>query len=122
MADLRFRPGGGSAEVDEFGDQCVGTSYFDGYYLVINRVAIGLRVSASLPAEDVEFLDAFRRANGFHSRSSVLHLAIYMLRGAQLTSSYEAAWAEWKDMPDSVDWAPASADPTANAPTDPEPA
>ena len=78
-----------------------------------------MRVSASLPAEDVEFLDTFRRANGFRSRSSVLHLAIYMLQGAQLTSSYEAAWAEWRDTPDSVDWAAASTHPGADPPTDP---
>lgn len=76
-----------------------------------------MRVSASLPAEDVEFLDSFRRANGFRSRSSVLHLAIYMLQGAQLTSSYEAAWAEWQDTPESVEWAAASPPP----PPGPEP-
>jgi Arc/MetJ-type ribon-helix-helix transcriptional regulator len=66
-------------------------------------VTIALRVSASLPVEDVKFLDTFRRAKGFRSRSSMLHLAIYMLQRAQLTSSYEASWAEWKDSPDSVD-------------------
>ena len=80
-----------------------------------------MRVSASLPAEDVEFLDNFRRANGFRSRSSVLHLAIHMLRGAQLTSSYEAAWTEWEDTPDSVDWAAASTHPPRYLATDTEP-
>lgn len=67
-----------------------------------------LRISVSLPAEDVEFLDTFRRAKGFLSRSSVLHFAIYTLQEAQLSSSYEAAWAEWEDAPDSADWASAS--------------
>jgi hypothetical protein len=80
-----------------------------------------VKISASLPAEDVEFLDAFRRANGFPSRSAVLHLAIYMLNGAQLTSSYEAAWAEWQDSPDSVDWAMASTYRHAGPSTSPEP-
>jgi Arc/MetJ-type ribon-helix-helix transcriptional regulator len=84
-----------------------------------------LRISLSLPAEDVEFLDTFRRAKGFHSRSSVLHFAIYMLQEAQLTSSYEAAWAEWEDTPDGVDWASASThppiDPAMDPATAPEP-
>jgi mRNA interferase MazF len=70
-----------------------------------------LKVSASLPSEDVDFLDAYGRANGFRSRSSVLHFAITLLQGAQLTSSYEAAWAEWKGTPDSADWAAASVHP-----------
>jgi Arc/MetJ-type ribon-helix-helix transcriptional regulator len=67
-----------------------------------------LKISVSLPDEDLEFLDSFRQANGLLSRSAVVHLAIYMLRGAQLTSSYEAAWGEWQDTPESADWAVAS--------------
>ncbi len=80
--------------------------------------------SVSLPASDVDFLDTFRRANGFHSRSSVLHFAVYTLQQAQLTSSYEAAWAEWEETQDSVDWAAASThpprDPVADPAGDPE--
>jgi hypothetical protein len=77
-----------------------------------------LKISASLPAEDVEFLDTFRQANGQPSRSAVLHLAIYLLRGAEMTSSYEAAWAEWEATPESADWATASGarDPAAARP------
>jgi Arc/MetJ-type ribon-helix-helix transcriptional regulator len=73
-----------------------------------------LKISVSLPAEDLEFLDTFRRTNGFHSRSAVVHIAIFMLQGAHLASSYEAAWAEWKDSPESAAWAAAS---TYGAPT-----
>jgi Arc/MetJ-type ribon-helix-helix transcriptional regulator len=76
-----------------------------------------LKISVSLPAEDVAFLDTFRRTNGFHSRSAVLHTAIFMLQGAHLTSSYEAAWAEWNDSPESARWAAAGTDgaPAADA-------
>jgi hypothetical protein len=95
-------------------EKSASTFEFGGYYPVINSVAIAVRVSASLPAEDVAFLDTFRRSNGLGSRSAVLHLAIYMLQGAQLTSSYEAAWAEWADTPESVEWAAASTPPDAD--------
>jgi hypothetical protein len=65
-----------------------------------------VETSAGLPSDDVEFLDAYGRAKGFRSHSSVPRPAITMPRGAQLTSSYEAAWAEWQDTPGtSLDWA-----------------
>jgi len=64
--------------------------------------------------EDVEFLDAYARTYGIGSRSYVLHLAIWRLRGAQLHSSYEAAWQEWGDSPESVDWAAGGIDPSGD--------
>jgi hypothetical protein len=53
----------------------------------------------------VAFLDAYRRANGNQSRSAILHLAIFVFRGAQLTSSYEAAWSEWSQTAEAKEWA-----------------
>jgi Arc/MetJ-type ribon-helix-helix transcriptional regulator len=100
-----------------FSREGAGTVQFWNYYPSRKGVVTALKISAGLPAEDVEFLDSFRRANGFRSRSSVLHLAIFTLQGAQLTSSFEAAWAEWADTPESVEWAAAS----PYAPSDPEP-
>ena len=83
---------------------------------------IALIFSVSLPAEDVEFLTPSAERTDFHSRSSVLHLAIYMLQGAQLTSSYEAASAQWEDMPDGVNWAGAGTHPPSGPPrTEPPP-
>ncbi|HEY6468833.1 MAG TPA: ribbon-helix-helix domain-containing protein [Candidatus Dormibacteraeota bacterium] len=54
-----------------------------------------MKVSMSLPGEDVAFLDAYARTRGFPSRSAVLHKAVRLLRAAELTDAYEDAWAVW---------------------------
>jgi Arc/MetJ-type ribon-helix-helix transcriptional regulator len=43
-----------------------------------------MKLSVSLPDEDVEFLDAYANEQGFPSRSAVLHKAVRLLRGAEL--------------------------------------
>jgi hypothetical protein len=52
----------------------------------------------------VAFLDAYGRANGNQSRSAILHLAIFVFRGVQLTSSHEAAWSEWAQTAEANEW------------------
>lgn len=54
-----------------------------------------MKVSVSLPDEDVEFLDAYAAAQGFASRSAVLHKAVRLLRASGLASAYEGAWRDW---------------------------
>ena len=54
-----------------------------------------MKVSMSLPDEDVEFLDSYARSRGFASRSAVLHKAVRLLRAAELTDAYEDAWTGW---------------------------
>ena len=54
-----------------------------------------MKVSMSLPEEDVEFLDSYAHTQGYASRSAVLHKAVRLLRAAELTSAYEQAWKEW---------------------------
>lgn len=54
-----------------------------------------MKLSVSLPDEDVEFLDAYARARGYDSRSSVLHKAVRLLRASELGGDYEEAWSEW---------------------------
>ena len=54
-----------------------------------------MKLSVSLPSEDVEFLDEYARAQGHPSRSAVLHKAVRLLRDAELAAAYEAAWDEW---------------------------
>ena len=54
-----------------------------------------MKVSVSLPAEDVEFLDSYARDKGLDSRSAALHGAVRLLRAAELGDSYEGAWDEW---------------------------
>ncbi len=54
-----------------------------------------MKVSVSLPGEDVQFLDEYAREQGLESRSAALHRAVRLLRTAELGGSYEAAWDEW---------------------------
>jgi len=54
-----------------------------------------VKVSVSLPDEDVEFLDSYARAQGYPSRSAALHEAVRLLRSAELGGAYEDAWQEW---------------------------
>jgi Arc/MetJ-type ribon-helix-helix transcriptional regulator len=53
-----------------------------------------MKLSVSLPDEDVEFLDAYAKAHAFASRSAVVHAAITALRHADLPDAYRDAWAE----------------------------
>ena len=63
-----------------------------------------MKVSVSLPGEDVEFLDAYAREQGLESRSAALHRAVRLLRAAELGGTYEAAWNEWTAEGDADLW------------------
>lgn len=54
-----------------------------------------MKISVSLPDDDVEFLDELARSGGYDSRSAVLHRAIRLLRSAELGDAYAEAWDEW---------------------------
>jgi hypothetical protein len=54
-----------------------------------------MKVSVSLPAYDVVFLDDYAKAQGLDSRSAALHRAVGLLRTAELGVAYEGAWAQW---------------------------
>lgn len=54
-----------------------------------------MRVSVSLPAEDVAFLDAYATEHGFASRSALLHKAVRLLRAVELSESYQGASTDW---------------------------
>ena len=69
-----------------------------------------MKLSVSLPGEDVEFLDEYARKQGFDSRSAVLHKAVRLLRATQLTAAYESAWREWAESGDAEVWESTSAD------------
>jgi Arc/MetJ-type ribon-helix-helix transcriptional regulator len=55
-----------------------------------------VKISVSLPDEDVEFVDRYLRQHRSASRSSVIHQAITMLREAGLENAYADAWGEWE--------------------------
>lgn len=63
-----------------------------------------MKLSVSLPDEDVEFLDAYASEQGFASRSAVLHKAVRLLRGAELSAAYEDAFLEWEDTGEATAW------------------
>lgn len=69
-----------------------------------------MKVSVSLPDDDIEFLDTYAQREGFASRSAVLHKAVRLLRSSELAAAYEDAWAQWAVSDDSVLWESASDD------------
>ena len=62
-----------------------------------------MKVSVSIPDEDVRFLDDYAREQGLESRSAAVHRAVRLLRTAELAEAYQAAWEEW-DSSGSADW------------------
>lgn len=69
-----------------------------------------MKLSVSLPEEDVEFLDQYAQIKGYESRSAVVHQAVRLLRASELEPDYACAWAEWTDRPDAEAWDGTSAD------------
>jgi Arc/MetJ-type ribon-helix-helix transcriptional regulator len=69
-----------------------------------------MKVSVSLPDEDIEFLDAYARSVGARSRSAVLHRAVRLLRATELGPAYAQAWQEWDAGSDSEVWESVSGD------------
>ena len=70
----------------------------------------GVKVSVSLPDEDVEFLDAYASEQGFASRSAVLHKAVRLLRAVELQDDYQNAWEDWSASEDAGEWAGTASD------------
>jgi Arc/MetJ-type ribon-helix-helix transcriptional regulator len=56
-----------------------------------------MKVSVSIPEEDVEFLDNYTKTHQIASRSAALHRAIRLLRAFELGDAYAAAFTEWAD-------------------------
>jgi Arc/MetJ-type ribon-helix-helix transcriptional regulator len=69
-----------------------------------------MKVSVSLPEDDVEFLDSYAQAQGIESRSAVLRRAVGLLRASQLGDAYEEAWASWAASDDASAWEAVTAD------------
>jgi len=63
-----------------------------------------MKVSVSLPEDDVQFLDSYAHTQGIESRSAVLHKAVGLLRATQLGDAYEEAWASWASSDDAGAW------------------
>jgi Arc/MetJ-type ribon-helix-helix transcriptional regulator len=63
-----------------------------------------MKLSVSLPDEDVEFLDEYAAAQGIGSRSAAVHKAVRLLRASELGPAYEDAWTDWADSGDGDLW------------------
>lgn len=69
-----------------------------------------MKISVSLPGEDVEFLDAYAAEQGVGSRSAVLHRAVRLLKAVELSGAYEDAWREWETTEEAQAWESVAAD------------
>lgn len=68
-----------------------------------------MKVSVSLPDDDVAFLDDYAHANA-RSRSAAVHEAIAVLRQGTLAEAYAQAFDEWETAGDGELWEPTVAD------------
>ena len=69
-----------------------------------------MKLSISLPDEDVAFIDRFLQESADDSRSAVVQRAIAMLRAAELVDAYDAAFREWQASGEQEVWDAAVAD------------
>lgn len=69
-----------------------------------------MKLSVSLPDDDVRFLDEYAAAHSIASRSAALQQAIRALRLAELSGAYAGAWQEWEEGDDAGAWETTSAD------------
>lgn len=83
-----------------YGSRCLRRSGYDGC----------MKISVSLPEDDVEFLDGYVRSQGVGSRSAVVRKAVGLLRASELGSAYEEAWQEWFDSGEATAWETAVGD------------
>lgn len=56
-----------------------------------------MKLSVSLPDEDVEFIDHYAETHLVRSRSGVVQRALTLLRTTELGEDYAAAWDEWDE-------------------------
>lgn len=74
-----------------------------------------MKLSISLPVEDVAVLDQYAQESGLRTRSAVVRHAIGMLRHPNLEEEYTAAWQEWEASDERSAWEATTADGVADA-------
>jgi Arc/MetJ-type ribon-helix-helix transcriptional regulator len=74
-----------------------------------------VKISVSLPVDDIEFLDAYAREHQIGSRSGAVQHALKVLRNVDLGDAYEQAWDEWESSGEAEIWASTTADEIARA-------
>ncbi|MFJ3924008.1 ribbon-helix-helix domain-containing protein [Streptomyces sp. NPDC090022] len=63
-----------------------------------------MKISVSLPQEDVTFVDQYAAETSAESRSAVIQAAIQLLRESALEKEYLEAWDEWYESEDAALW------------------
>ena len=74
-----------------------------------------MKLSVSLPDEDVGFLDEYVARTDGSSRSAAIHDAIALLRNASLEDAYVVAWDEWEADGEADAWEVTASDGFADA-------
>ncbi|HUG31052.1 MAG TPA: ribbon-helix-helix domain-containing protein [Candidatus Limnocylindria bacterium] len=69
-----------------------------------------MKVSISLPDDDLAFLDEYTQKSGLESRSAAVQKAVRLLRTSELSEAYAAAWEEWDSSGDAALWETTVAD------------
>jgi len=69
-----------------------------------------MKISISLPDDDVRFLDEYAQTQGFASRSAVLRSAVRILRSSKLGDAYADAWEQWSVSGEADVWETATSD------------
>lgn len=74
-----------------------------------------MKLSVSLPEDDVAVLDEYARRSGLASRSAALQHAVRMLRMPELEQDYADAWQEWTSSGDEAAWSAVRGDGLSDA-------
>jgi Arc/MetJ-type ribon-helix-helix transcriptional regulator len=74
-----------------------------------------MKLSVSLPEQDLEVIDEYARSSGLKTRSAVIQYAIHLLRHPGLEDDYAAAWDEWESSGEQAAWDNTTADGLADA-------
>ena len=69
-----------------------------------------MKISVSLPDEDIALLDEHARRAGLQSRSAAVHQAVRLLGQRDLEIEYENAWGEWESSGERDAWENVTAD------------
>ena len=69
-----------------------------------------MKLSVSLSAEDVAFLDHYAQGRRRPSRSAAVKDAVALLRASELGDDYAMAWDDWSSTEDAELWDPTVAD------------
>ena len=56
-----------------------------------------MKLSVSIPDQDIEFIDHYADQHGLETRSGVVQRALGLLRASELGDAYASAWEEWTE-------------------------